>query len=138
MKKTYAISKLIDRLRVDIIAILLVTFVFQLIAPAVVLAAPVSDADEFQKMLRDSICRVILVEDQNAENGNTPPITDRFVCDLCILCSVDSLGRQPVLPVALFIDPLSGLDPSYATRRSAEPTRAFCLSTATPRAPPFG
>lgn len=136
MKQTRGISEWMGRLRVDITAILLITFVYQLLTPVIVLAAPVSGEDDFQRMVRDSICRVGVVSDQATEDRKAPPVTDRFVCDLCILCAVDILDRSFVLPDDLFKAPRAGLDPVFSKPFGRPDKRLLCLSEAPARAPP--
>lgn len=81
----YRLNNLMNALRADISALLLIAFVFQFVTPVVVLASENPAMSDFESAMRASICRVNLDNDPD-----TPSHTDNFVCDFCVLCHQDA------------------------------------------------
>ncbi len=129
---TGQVNRFIKAMRADISALLLIAFLFQLLTPVIVLAD--TDQSDFQNSLRASICRVDLSTNASQQE---PRHTDGFVCDLCVLCHLDSLSFHTMVSQSAFQHALP-----YVIERHAPPTnqRLFHQSanrTVSARAPPF-
>ncbi|WP_417819203.1 hypothetical protein [Terasakiella sp.] len=81
--------------RADISALLLIAFLFQLFTPIYLFAAEHSEQGEYEAALRNSICQVMLAEQQ--DDSLPTEQTDGFVCDWCL--------RGTFLPVVQLKDP---------------------------------
>lgn len=141
MKEPFAIMVILDKTqrlmragRVDISAVILISFVFQLLIPVVVLAADDLVDDQFKTDLRSSICQVHY--DDSAQPSSAPSHTDDFVCDWCVICT-QNLSFSYERPPAVYIGhvPIKTSRPyEHISVASLAPTLRDNLSA--PRAPP--
>lgn len=98
-----AFNKVMRAIRVDVSALLLIAFIYQLLVPVAVLAGEETFNVGFQADLRASICRVDFSQDNNIPDG--PRYTDGFVCDLCLITTfhwVDPASISPVVGMATY------------------------------------
>lgn len=82
------------KVRTDISALLLIAFVFQLITPILVFADEQGSLGEYEAALRDSICQVML-DQQQQENAPQDRQTEGFVCDWCLRGHMIALAPLP-------------------------------------------
>ncbi len=120
--------------KADISALLLIAFLFQLFTPIFLFAAEHSEQGEYEAALRNSICQVMLAEQQDASLPTEQ--TDGFVCDWCL--------RGTFLPAVQLKDPALGVIlTSLPTSKITYKDTPLILDTqvwgniASSRAPPF-
>ncbi|WP_135080944.1 hypothetical protein [Terasakiella sp. SH-1] len=132
---SFTVNRMIKAMRADISALLLIAFLFQLLTPVVVLAGERSEISDFEAQMRASICRVDVL---NADDpAKAPSHTDGFVCELCILCSIDTPKEIDFLPDVVFHNPLDGLPQLYEGIDAERLLTALKARPSAPRAPPF-
>lgn len=125
------LTKLMNALRVDISALLLIAFVFQFVTPVVVLASESPAMAEFESAMRTSICRVNLDNDPD-----TPSHTDSFVCDYCVLCHQDATRDfDLILPEVAHFD--FHIGPPNSAKQSHSGTKHFRITPARNRHAPL-
>ncbi len=126
------LTKLMNALRVDISALLLIAFVFQFVTPVVVLASESPAMAEFESAMRTSICRVNLDNDPD-----TPSHTDSFVCDYCVLCHQDATRDfDLILPEVVHFDFHIGPPQLSEAVAFGHLALSHYARTKSPRAPP--
>lgn len=118
-------------LRADISAVLLIAFVFQLIFPIAVLASDPDVNDEFETALRYSICQV--QTDLSADGTNA---ADGFVCDWCVLCTMDAPPASGSLPEAAYLKHTVRVPHVLHMRDTVTLRTQIAQRPAAPRAPP--
>jgi len=121
--------------RADISAMLLIAFLFQVITPIVVLAGEQSIDNSFENALRASICRV-QVDPVDEQSPIQPAHTDGFVCEWCVLCSIDIKTDNDLLPEVVTSHPLAGLPQTKEGVDKGQTAYSIQARPSAPRAPP--
>lgn len=121
--------------RADISALLLISFLYQIVTPIVVLAGSAQDDSAFETALRNSICRV-----QPIARGDDPVagLTDNFIPDWCVLhCAVEQPSLVSILPDARLLSFEDARPQSFVLSHQLNTYDRGMLRALYPRAPPI-
>lgn len=121
--------------RADISALLLISFLYQVVTPIVALAGSAQDDNAFEAALRNSICRVQPIA---PSDDPVSGLTDNFIPDWCVLhCAVEQPSLVSILPDARLLNFEEARPQSFALSHQLNTYNKGILRALYPRAPPI-